>query len=413
MKHTLIILLLGITLGISSTALVNYLSNHDRDISHYTIQDNNTQIINDLRSKLQPDKYQKFEQIHTILQKEYYHTSGNIIDEKAMIESALHGFVHWVWDPYTVYFDTEESDWLNQVLAWEQKFEWIGAVVGRRSEWVQVMEVLKWSPAQQAGIKPLDVILEVNGETISNNTVSETVKLIRWPKWTSVNLTLFRESEQRVITVDVLRDSIDVPSVSWNVINTWDSSLWYISLSIFWEDTYQKFYEALQALNDENIQWYIIDLRWNGGGFLPIAVDIASLFIPKWEIITTTRYSLFPAEIYRSDGRQWANNNIPITILVDEYSASASEVVALALKTHRSALIIWEKTFGKWSIQTLHEFNDGSSLKYTIGRWYDPTWNTIDRTGITPDYEIIFDIKAYQSSGFDNQLNYAINNLTE
>gem|GEM_PF-1864015 len=94
MKHTLIILLLGITLGISSTALVNYLSNHDRDISHYTIQDNNTQIINDLRSKLQPDKYQKFEQIHTILQKEYYHTSGNIIDEKAMIESALHGFVH-------------------------------------------------------------------------------------------------------------------------------------------------------------------------------------------------------------------------------------------------------------------------------------------------------------------------------
>ncbi len=415
MKNTLIILLLGIALGISSTALINYAANYSWNTWEHIITLDNGQIIDNIKSKINPAKYDKFEKVYQILNKQYYQGSGDKLDESMMIESALHGFVDGLSDPHSAYFDIQESSWLNQVLAGDQKFEWIGAVVSRRSDGVQIMETLKSSPAQIAGLKPLDLIIQVNDEDIEGMTVAQAVKLIRGPAGTTVDLTIFRSSEQKVLTITVTRDKIDVPSVSWNVLNeTWsDSKVWYIAISIFGEDTYMKFRNALDALSKEQLAWYVIDVRGNGGGFLPTAVDIASHFVPKGNIIATTRYKTFPEEVYKSDWREWANVLLPVVILVDEYSASASEVLALALKQNIDAQIIGEKTFGKWSIQTIYDFDDGSSIKYTIGRRYAPDNTNVDHVGITPDTQVIFNSTGYQASWFDNQLQSAISFITK
>ncbi len=415
MKNTLIILLLGIALGISSTALINYVSNHSWNTWEHIITLDNGQIIDNIKSKINPAKYDKFEKVYQILSKQYYQGSGDKLDESMMIESALHGFVDGLGDPHSAYFDIQESSWLNQLLAGDQKFEWIGAVVSRRSDGVQIMEVLKSSPAQIAGLKPLDLIIQVNDQDIESMTVAQAVKLIRGPAGTTVDLTVFRSSEQKILTITVTRDKIDVPSVSRNIINnTWaNTQVWYIALSIFGEDTYIKFRDALDALSKEQLAGYIIDLRGNGGGFLPTATDIASHFIPKGNTIATTRYKTFPEESYKSDWREWADRLLPVVVLVDEYSASASEVLALALKQNIDAHIIGEQTFGKWSIQTIYDFDDGSSIKYTIGRRYAPDNSNVDHIGITPDTEVIFNNTGYQASWFDNQLQSAIDRLTK
>lgn len=415
MKKTLIILLLGIALGISSTTLINYISNHSWNTWDHTIVLDNSQIIQNIKSKINPGKYDKFEQIYRVLNQQYYHGTGShhtgtSLDEKTMIESALHGFVDGLDDPHTSYFDIQENSWLNQVLAWDQQFEGIWAVVSRKSDGIQIMEVLKSSPAQLVWIKPLDIIVKINDQSVENLKISEVIKLIRGPKGTTVDITILRNSDQSIKKFTITRDHIDVPSVNRNVITTtWSTvKLWYISVSVFGEDTYQKFKNAITALQRESISGYIIDLRWNGWGLLPTAVDIASHFVPKGNIITTTRYSTFPSETYKSDWREWVDRLLPVVLLVDEYSASASEVLVLALKQNNDATIIGTKTFGKWSIQTIYDFDDGSSLKYTIGRWYAPDDSNIDGIWITPDITTELDIKAYQSSWIDTQLQSAI-----
>lgn len=413
MSKYFITILVGIALGISSTALRNYASNHNIKAWDYAITIDNGQIIQNIKSKINPSKYDKFEQIYNLLEKQYFHgASGeDKINETRMMESALHGFVDGVGDPYTTYLDIQESSWLNQVLVGDQEFEWIGAVVSRKSDGIQIMEVLKWSPAQKAGLKPLDLIIKIDDKAVDGMSVSDAVAVIRWPKNTTVHITVFRASTQSIEEIDVMRDVVNVPSVSRNIITDTGSKhqIWYISLSIFGEDTYDKFTSALSAISKESIVGYIIDLRGNGGGFLPTAIDIASHFVAKGNIITSTRYQTFPEEIFRSDWREWANRLLPVVILVDGYSASASEVLALALKQNINATIIGEKTFGKWSIQTIYDFDDGSSIKYSIGRRYAPDGTNVTESGVVPDMEVSFDGTGYQASWLDTQLESAIN----
>jgi carboxyl-terminal processing protease len=435
MKNTILILLLGIALGISSTSLINYVANHSRNTWDHTITIDNSQILQNIKSKINPSKYDKFGQIYQILNREYYrgtgsnHTGKNIrLDEDLMLESALHGFVDGVGDEHTTYFDAQESSWLNQVLAGDQEFEGIGAIVSRKVDGIQIMEVLKSSPAQLAGIRPRDFIIKINNQSTDHMTTKEAVTLIRWPKGSTVDITIFRPSDETaaeqqwihergnpwkgasIKTITVTRDRIDVPSVSRNLIplSGDQGNIWYISFSIFGEDTYLKFRDAIAALQNEQIKWYIIDVRGNGGGFLPTAIDIASHFVPKGNIIATTRYSTFPSQIYKSDWREWIDRLAKVVVLMDEYSASASEVLALTFKQTIDATLIGSATFGKGSIQTLYNFNDGSKIKYTIGRRYAPDNTNVDHQWIAPDISVDFDIKAYQASWVDNQLQTAI-----
>jgi len=416
MKY-LSIILLGIALGISGTSLYNYASNYTRQVGDYVVSVDNSDLIGNIKSKINPTKYDKFDTIYKLLKQQYYHWSGSTtgLDETSMIESALHGYVDGLGDPYTTYFDTQEASWLNQVLAGEQDFEWIGAVVTSKPDGVQIMEVLKWSPAQMAWLMPLDLIVQIGEEAAKDMKVNDAVKLIRGPKNTTVDITIFRSSDQTIKQFTVTRNTINVPSVSRNVLYDTGAniSLGYVSVSIFGEDTYPKFRDALAGLSKENIAGYIIDVRGNGGGFLPTAVDMASHFVPKGSVITNTRYSMFPWESYKSDWREWADRQLPTVVLVDRYSASASEVLALALRQNTDAKLIGTQTFGKWSIQTIYDFADGSSIKYSIGRRYAPDDTHVDGTGVIPDIEVTLDIEAYQWSWIDTQLQSAIKYFTK
>ena len=149
--------------------------------------------------------------------------------------------------------------------------------------------------------------------------------------------------------------------------------------------------------------WVMLDLRWNGGGYLPIAVDVVSFFLPSNELVTTARYGALPDEVYRSKGYgdlEWK----PLLVLIDGLSASASEIIAGALKQRGGATLVGTQTFGKGSIQTIATIDDGSSLKYTIGKWYLPDDSNVDKIGLTPDIEVEFDVEGYLSWEVDNQL---------
>jgi carboxyl-terminal processing protease len=201
---------------------------------------------------------------------------------------------------------------------------------------------------------------------------------------------------------EVLRDKVLVPSVTSEIF-TWKNKIWYINISIIWEETEKLLKQNINDFKNQNIKWIILDLRWNWWWLLPIAVEISSHFVPKDKVIVTAKYKIFNDEIYSS---KWYSDlqNIPIVILVDWMTASAWEIIALALQEQIWAKLVWTQTFGKWSIQTMEEFTDTTSLKYTIWKRYSPSNKNIDKIWITPDYIIEFDKDKYIKDKIDNQL---------
>lgn len=339
---------------------------------------------------------------------ENYFDEEKVVWDK-MYESALKWFVDAIGDPYTVYFTPQENESFHEALKGTKDFEWIGAVVSKKKDGVLIEEVIKNAPAYKAGLKPLDLILEINWESTADMDLGEAVKKIRGPKGTEVELTIFRESENRVFKVKVVRDKIVVPSVLARVEDLSWTKVWYIDISIIGEDTFDKFKEAVLDLKLKGVKWIILDLRWNGGGFLETAVEIISFFVPKWEKVLTTKYRTFPNQTFYSKGYKYLEW-YPVVVLVDGLTASASEIIAGALRQLVGAKLVGTQTFGKGSIQTFtpnNYFGDNSSLKYTIGKWYLPDWHNIDWTGLKVDVEVPFDFTWFVQSGVDLQLQKA------
>lgn len=363
-------------------------------------------------------EFQKMNDVYSILNNQHY--ENGLINSGKMFDRALKGFVDALDDPYTVYMDSQENSWFTTSLKGQQDFEGIGAVVAKKDDGVMIEEVLKASPAQKAGLRPLDMIVEISGHKVQSLTLSEAVEKIRWPKWSKVELTIVRtiwswENQQTgTIIWDkllfkqiVIRDAITVPSVTSKVFDSGkNKKIWYINISIIGEETEKVLKNTIKDLSSQKIQGVILDLRWNGGGFLPIAVEIASHFIPKWQVIVSSKYKIYPNEVYQSQG-YGDFEKLPVVVLVDGLTASAWEIIALALKEQKMATLIGTKTFGKWSIQTVQDLDDGSSLKYTIGKWYSPKDENIDHQGIVPDIEIKFDMNLYTTKEIDNQLEKA------
>lgn len=350
-------------------------------------------------------KYEKFDKISSILEKQYYKQEK--LDFDKMLENSIKSYVEAIWDPYTMYFTTQENKEFQEDLKWEKDFEWVWAVVAKKENWVMVEEVIKWLPAFNAWIKPLDIILEINWEKTKDMSLNEAVSKIRWPVWSEVELTIYRKWENNVLKIKIKREKIVLPSVMWKIINlSWWINLWYINISIIWEDTERAFRNVINDFKWQSIKWIILDLRWNWWWFLPIAVEICSHFIPEKEIIVTSKYRIYPAEEYKSEW-YWEFQWMPIVVLVDWMSASASEIISSALKEKAWAILVWTKTFWKWSIQTVSEDWDWSSLKYTIWNWYPPSWNSVDWVWIKPDVEIELDKDKYQKDQTDSQLEEA------
>ena len=354
-------------------------------------------------------KYIRMEQVSRVLEKNFYDKELLAWAQDEMIKQAIESYVDWLWDPFTTYLDEENYSDLKTDLAWTASIEWIGAVVSKKDYYIQVEEVLKNTPAYISWLQPLDRIVLIWTWETKDMTVVEAVSQMRGPKWTSVFLFIERVDknwEKQYLEKEVKRDVINVPSVTQKTFEEKGLKIWYIEVSMFWDQTNRFFTRAISDLLEEWVKWIIIDLRGNGGWLLTSAVELAGHFIPKNEIVVKTKYSIFEDIEYKSKWF-WELEKMPIVILVDWLSASSSEILAIALKERNNATIVWRQSFWKWSIQTLYNFDDKTSLKYTVWKRFSPSWETIDWEGITPDVDVPFDLELYKNERRDNQLEKA------
>jgi len=354
------------------------------------------------------NKYERFEAIDALFNEDYYYADK--LNTWDMILNAVKAYVDALDDPYTVYMDAEENSWFMNELEWEDHFVWIWSVVSKKDYYILIEEVLKNTPAYKAWLKPLDRVVMVDWEYMKDYTLNEAVSKIKWPIWTTVTLVIERivDDVSYVFEIDVVRDMIDVPSVSSDVFDVWDKKIWYIEISLIWEETEKLLKNEIVELKNEWIEWVILDLRWNGWWYLDIGVKVASHFIPKWQLVVEARYKSSSNLNYYSKW-YWDLEWLKTVVLVDWLTASAWEIIALALQQQIWAKLVWTTTFWKWTIQAVLPFDDWDSLKYTIWAWYPPNEVNIDEIGVTPDIVVEFDSDAYINDDIDNQLEEAKN----
>lgn len=354
------------------------------------------------------DKYERFELVDAILQDDYYYPEN--INSWLMIQDAVKAYVDAIDDPYTVYMDSEENSGFMNELEWEDHFEWIWAVVSKKDYYVLIEEVIKNAPAYKAWIKPLDRIIKIDEDYIQDWTLDEAVKHMRWPAWTKVEITLERDNwdDTEILKIEVIRDTVDIPSVSSKVLNIWEKKVWYVEISTIWEETENLFKLSIKELLDEWIDWMILDLRWNWGWYLDVWVEIASHFIPKWQLVVSAKYRWYSDTNYYSEW-YWDLEWMKTVVLVDWLTASAGEIIALALQEQVWATLLWTTTFWKWSIQTIYPFQDWDSIKYTVWARYPPSDISVNEIWAAPDIVVEFDAETYINDDIDNQLEEAKN----
>ena len=367
-------------------------------------------IFNELVEKHE-SRYTKFEIIDGILDGEFY-DEGILSGSKAdMVEWALVWYVGAIDDPYTVYLREEDNTELMNELEDNAGFAGIWAVIEKQENYVVISEVLKNSPAARAGLLPLDRIYMVEDQTLEDLSATEVVQLIRGEKWTEVNLFIEREwknwEENNRFWIPIVRDDVSIPSVTSEIFEKNGKNLLYLEISIISNKTtallLEEVSEAIASAG--KIDGIILDLRWNSWGYLEEAVKLLGHFFPRDTLLVKSKYKAYEDIDHVSKWR-WELWNYPIVILVDQLTASAGEIIALKFQEEWKT-IIWMQTFGKWSIQAVENFKDGSSLKYTVWKWYSPNDVNIDKELINHDIEVERDYEKYKENWTDNQLETA------
>ena len=329
--------------------------------------------------------------------------SPDKIDTQKIIYGAISGMVKALNDPYTVFFPPDESKRFIEDV--KGSFEGVGMEVGIRKNQLEVISPLEETPAQRAGLRAGDKILEINGTSTADITVDEAVNLIRGPKGTEVTLTILREGWIEPKEFKIKREVISVPSLKWELKE--DGDVAYIKLYEFSEKANSDFQAAAIGILNSPAKKIILDLRNNPGGYLEVAQNIAGWFLEKGQIVTIEEFGQGKEPIeYKTEGSA-ALSKYSIVILINQGSASASEILAGALRDNRGILLIGEKSFGKGSVQELENLRGGSSLKITVAKWLTPKGNTISDVGLQPDIQVQMTDEDY-SAGKDPQLDKAI-----
>lgn len=298
------------------------------------------------------------------------------LDQQALINGASRGLTAAAGDPYTVYMDQKEAEEFNKDLTGNIGGG-IGAEIGNRNSRPTVVRTLADSPAQQSGLTAGDVIIGVNDESTQGWSVSDTVNKIRGEVGTTVKLTVLRGSSPEEFTIT--RQEITSPSVDTEVTD----SIGIITMRRFDDTTADMARKAAREFKDQGVKGVILDLRGNGGGLLTAAQDVAGIWLDN-KVVVTEKTNGKTTDELRSGGSPILGG-VPTVVLVNSGSASASEIVAGALKDHDAATLIGEKTFGKGSVQKLINLQDGSVLKVTVAKWYTPKGKNINKEGIAPN----------------------------
>lgn len=317
------------------------------------------------------------------------------LDMQKMLYGAISGMAGSLEDPYTVFMDPEETDRFSKDIS--GSFEGIGAELGMKNNAPAVIAPLPGTPADKAGIRPGDKIIKVNDVETAGLSLDRTVEMIRGPKGTEVVLTIIREGAPAPLAIKIIRGKIEVPSLKSEI----NDNVAIIHLYQFTKNADKEFKKAANEAIKNGAEKLILDLRNNPGGYLDTAIQIASQFIEEGKIVAIEEGKGGKKE-HKSSGGSFLKN-IPAAVIINEGSASASEIVAGALRDQNGIKLIGKKTFGKGSVQELRDLKKGSSLKVTVAKWLTPSGVCINHEGINPDIEVNYTEDDFKS-GRDPQM---------
>ena len=326
----------------------------------------------------------EFWKVWRLMEEKYATASSSAavsIDER--IQGAIEGMVGSYGDPYTVYLPPSESEIFEDDIS--GNFSGVGMEIGLRNNLLTVISPLPETPAERAGLMTGDVIVRIDDASTEGMGVEEAVRKIRGERGTDVTFSVYREGEVDFKTITVTRDTINIPTVDTDIID----DIFVLKLYSFNAVAEDRVAAALKEFEQSSADKLVLDLRGNPGGYLQGAVEIAGNFLPSGKVVVREQLATGEEKVFRSRGqgvRSYSPDNL--VVLVNEGSASASEILAGALKDHGVATVIGENTFGKGSVQELVPLNTGASLKVTVARWLTPNGVSISLEGLKPDVVI-------------------------
>ncbi len=336
------------------------------------------------------------------IQQKFVNRTG--LDYQKMVYGAISGMLASLGDPYTVFLNPQENKDFSQSL--QGNLEGIGAEVGMRNNILTIISPLEDSPAQRAGFKPGDKILKINDELTAGMTVEEAVSKIRGPKGTEVRLTIARDGWDSAKEFKIIRDVINVPIVKLEMKSVGDKTIAHLTIYQFTENSETEFIKAVQQILTSDVKGIVLDVRSNPGGYLESAVEIASWFLPLEKMVVVEDYGNGKKIEHKSTGINKLGS-YPLVVLIDQGSASASEILAGALRDDKGVKLVGEKSFGKGSVQQLEQLAAGTSLKITVAKWLTPSGHSIMDEGLEPDVKVEItkdDIDASRDPQLDKAL---------
>lgn len=350
------------------------------------------------------DTNDKLEDIQKILDDNFYFEE----DDQKKQDGIIKGYMEGLDDPYSVYYTKDEyAEFMEDT---EGEYVGVGVQVSQANETkiITVVKVFDGSPAKEAGIEAQDVITKVDGEDVSDQELDAVVDKIRGVEGTDVTITVYRSSDGKDHDYTMKRKKVENPTVEYKMLS---DNIGYISVSSFYEVTAKQFIDAVGDLNVQGMEGLIVDLRDNGGGLLDIAVEMLDFMLPEGKIVYTEDKNGNIIDAYNSTDEQQFTK--PLVLLVNGYSASASEIFAGAIKDYGIGTLVGTNTYGKGIVQRMFPLDDGSAVKVTIAKYFTPKGNDIHKIGIKPDIEVEFDSAKYKESNGeeDNQLDAAINEM--
>ena len=344
------------------------------------------------------DKIDLFGEVLDKINKEYVEE----INQGDAMDAAINGVLQSL-DPYSAYMSPETFKEMETETS--GKFGGLGIEVGMEFGVVKVITPMDGSPAEKEGVKAGDYIVKINGVQVQGKTLSEAVELMRGPVGTSLELTIRRKGLRKALVFEITREIIEVKSVKSKII---DDSIGYIRLTAFNENSSNQIKKKIKEFKKNKIDKYVLDLRNNPGGLLSQAIKISDFFLNNGEIVSTKSRKFSENRKYFAKKGDIIDGET-LVVLINYGSASASEIVAGALKDHKRAILIGNNSYGKGSVQSIIPLKNKGAIRLTISKYYLPSGKSISGTGITPDIEIVESSDEFRiDTETDNQLNFAI-----
>jgi carboxyl-terminal processing protease len=345
------------------------------------------------------DKIDLFGEVLEKINKEYV----DEIDQSKSMDSAINGLLQSL-DPYSAYMTPESLE--NMQTETSGEFGGLGIEVGMEAGVVKVISPIDNTPASKAGLKAGDYIVKINNIQVQGKSLTKAVDLMRGPVGSSIEITVRRRGVKKALIFNIIREVIEIQSVKLQVIN---NNIGYIRLTSFNENSSDQIKEKIQNLkNNKDLKGYILDLRNNPGGLLSQAIKISDFFLDNGEIVSTKSRKI-------AENKKWFAKKgdliqgKTLLVLINYGSASASEIVAGALKDHKRAILIGENSYGKGSVQSIIPLKNKGAIRLTISKYYLPSGKSISKVGVTPDIEVVEESEKFKiNSETDNQLNFAL-----